>query len=179
MHAARRTLVGAVLTVLAVLGSLLVVPSPAQAYGTLTVKFAVVDTGNCARVRGNLPVTKVTGGCMLYDSFDDTYFKTDPGGVAVKIEMYDSSGMVAKVEFHPDDELLWIYDTRNDGDTVYVYVDSYWNNWIYGPFHAEGTDNVLDYEVVDLSFDEGTSLGIGVKDSENIYDPIFSESAVA
>lgn len=175
MHTARRTLVGAVLTVLGILGSVLVAPSPAQAYYNLTVKYAVVDTGNCARLRGSLPVTKVSGGCMLYDSFDDTYFETDDGGIAVKIELYDSYGMVAKVEFHPSGEKLWVYDTRNDGDTVYVFINYSLNGATYGPFNAEGTDDVLDYDVFDFDWIEDKPFGVQVTDSASVYDPIFSE----
>lgn len=169
---------GAALAGLAVLGSLVVAPTPAHAYCCLTVKYAVVDTDNCARLEGTLPVTRVTGGCMLYDSADDTFFETDAGGKAVKIEMYDSSGMVAKVEFHPNGEKLWVYDTRNDGDTVYVYLD-YANGATYGPFSAKGTDDVIDHEVFDFDWTEGNWYGVDVNDSASVYDNIAYARGVA
>ncbi|MFB6550429.1 hypothetical protein [Streptomyces sp. NPDC056405] len=38
------------------------------------------------------------------------------------MELNDAGWFIGKVEFHPDDEKLWVYDTRNDGDTFYVAV---------------------------------------------------------
>jgi hypothetical protein len=154
--------------------SLLVLPAPAQAYGTLTVKYAVVDTDNCERIRGNLPVVAQSGGCFLDDSADNTFFVKDPGGVALKIELHDGSGMVAKQEFHPYGEHLFVYDTRNDGDTVYcmLWINGFPDNpWPENRFSPPGTNAVIDYNDFNLSYDEGTDVEIWAVDTFTDNNP--------
>ncbi|MFB8242320.1 hypothetical protein ACFC58_37895 [Kitasatospora purpeofusca] len=125
-------------------GTVVGTAAPAQAYGALTIKYAIVDTSNCHRIAGTLPVHTFDAGCQLYDSADDTFFKKQDGGRAVKIELYNGSAMVAKVEFHPLGDELWVYDTSNDGDSI--YVDLHWRDAIYGPVSPPGTDAVVEYK---------------------------------
>ncbi|MER8041417.1 hypothetical protein [Streptomyces sp. NPDC094032] len=129
-------------------GALLTTAAPAQAYGTLDVRNARVDTGNCARLSGTLTVTPATYGCYLYDSVDDTYFVKDAGGEAAKIELRNGGTLVSKVEFHPYDRNLWIYDTSNDGDTVYVRLYSTKRAQWSPVYYAKGTDAAIDYHRV-------------------------------
>ncbi|MFC7612408.1 hypothetical protein ACFQV2_00695 [Actinokineospora soli] len=145
--------------------------SPAHAYGTLIVRYAVVDTDNCARLAGSLSVSAQGDYCVLNDSADDTFFHKDPGGVAIKVEEHDSNGMVAKQEFHPYGETLWVYDTRNDGDTVYTDV---YANGFYGPYAPPGTSNTIDFAKVNLDFPEGRSIRLDVYDDAGPADLITS-----
>jgi hypothetical protein len=86
--------------------------------------------------------------------------------------------MVAKVEFHPYDELLWVYDTRNDGDGVYVepcagdirHCDS------LGFYGAPGTSDPIDHRVVNFDLAEGTLVHIwGIFDNADGTGFITSE----
>jgi hypothetical protein len=69
---------GSVLAVLAVLTSAVGVVTPAQAYGTLVVRWARVDTDDCHRFEGNLPVVAHAAGCELRDSADGTFLRRTP-----------------------------------------------------------------------------------------------------
>lgn len=40
--------------------------------------------------------------------------------------------MVGKVEFHPKDELVWVYDTKANNDALYVTV-TYWDYGLMMP----------------------------------------------
>ncbi|WP_416902711.1 hypothetical protein [Micromonospora echinospora] len=136
------------------------IAKPAQAYpsGSVTVRYAVVDTDNCARVAGTLPVENQSTGCFLDDPIDNTFFEKDAGGQAVKIQMYYGGDLIAKVEFHPQGEKLWVYDTKNDGDGVYTTVGG-------GIYYApNGTDSPVDYRVIDLSRSEGDAVYVHVDD---------------
>lgn len=163
------------LAALGLAASLFVAANPAQAYvnSELSYKYAYVDTGNCKRTAGTLTVVAYSNGCKLNDSADDTFFKKDPGGIATKVEIYHKGRMVAKVEFHPYGEYLWVYDTANDSDTVYTSIE--WNDgqWNDGGTHrAPGTSKVVEYKKVDLSMAEGSQVVFHVWDNHN-YDHLF------
>ena len=97
-------LTGAVAGLGLIAGSLLTISTPAQAYSP--------DPGTTKYHRNTTDCP-----CSLPDQFDGTYFDQDPGGQGLKIELRDNTGwFVGKVEFHPLDEKLWVYDTRNDGE---------------------------------------------------------------
>lgn len=119
-------------------------------------------------------------GGSLSDPYDGTYFNRDAGGRAVKLELISSSRFVGKVEFHPYDEQLWIYDTRNDSDTFHVYIQVAYDGHetFYGTYHPPGTSGVVDKKVVDLSLREGSDVAITVYDTESHTDTITSTSAV-
>jgi hypothetical protein len=169
----RRKTAGLLAAVGVVAGSLLATAAPAQAYGALDVRYARVDTGNCARLGGTLSVTASTYGCYLYDSVDDTYFVKDPGGEAVKIELRSGGTFVAKVEFHPYDQKLWIYDDANDGDTVYVRLYTARQGWS-AVYYAIGTEEKDDKHVIDLSawLNEGEDVLVQVTDNSDATDEI-------
>jgi hypothetical protein len=148
------------------LASVVVAPSPAQAYGsTLDKRWAIVDTDDCTLKGGNLTVSGSASSdyCFLDDSLDDTYFAHDPGGEAVKIEFRLGGAMVAKVEFHPSGEYLWVYDNRDDDDTIYVDVnyDDNGVNKTVGPYRAAE----LGHVVKDLDIDEGELTWVRVYDN--------------
>ncbi|MFE9622389.1 hypothetical protein [Streptomyces sp. NPDC006527] len=147
-------------------GALVATAAPAQAYSpNPTFSSYYYDTDNCPCSGGNLT-----------DPFDDTYFANDAGGYAVKMEMVASGAFVGKVEFHPNDEKLWVYDTANDGDTYYVKV-GYSSGGTYhnlGTFTPPGTSAVLDYSVQDFDLPEGASVDISVYDDAGLTDLIGS-----
>src|SRR5262245_14610410 len=158
---------------LVTVGTVLVVAPLAQADSydsTLLKKYATVDTGTCKQLSGVLTVTvdPDTGDCVLADSADGTVFKKDSGGIALKIELYTSANsMVAKMEFHPNGEKLWVYDTKNDGDGISVEpfiitTEGKWVSFGRGRGSAVGTDAVIDHRVVDLNEPEGQDLGFRV-----------------
>lgn len=113
----------------------------------------------------------------LTDPFDGMYFAHDAGGRANKTEIYSDGWFIGKVEFHPSGEKLWIYDTKNDGDTFYVrmWVDDHdghgdtgWGTWA-----APGTSPVMDYRTVDLrNVDEGAAVKLGLYDDAAATDLI-------
>jgi hypothetical protein len=177
----RITLSG-MIAALAVLGSVFVA-TPAQAYGTLTVKYAKVETDNCNRT-GSLPVSDQGDYCYLWDNIDGTYFHKDPGGVALKVELWDANGMVGKFEFHPYGEHVWLYDTRNDGDAIYASIchvrdpenplcvrDGLWT--------PVGSDNPVDLIHVDRSYDEGQVIRVQIWDNAAATDLIYTNTATA
>ncbi|EHN79907.1 hypothetical protein ACWDF1_09735 [Streptomyces coelicoflavus] len=159
-------LTGAVLTAGAALGTV----APAQAYNPdPRVTFKYVDTDNCP--------------CSVGDPYDGTYFRHDPGGKAVKINLYhpDSGAWLGKVEFHPYGEKLWVYDTKNDGDTFYVQLQyaSVTNVYPVGPVvSAPGTSAAVEYTTYDYNLDEGGAVHVSVYDDAGKDDLITSTGAV-
>ena len=145
-------------------GALFATAAPGHAYSPNPDFHAYYyDTDACPCSGGNLT-----------DPFDNTYFANDAGGLAVKMELIGSGDFVGKVEFHPYDEKLWVYDTANDGDTYYVQV-GYSSGGTYhrvGTFSPPGTTAVLDYEVDDLDIPEGASVDISVYDDAGLTDLI-------
>lgn len=139
--------------------------APAHAYGTLTFKYARVDTDNCARLSGTLPVSNQGNGCFLDDPFDDNFFLKDAGGIAIKVELYSGGLMVAKIEFHPLDEQLWVYDTRNDGDTVYAMGHT--GDRTSRVIGSAGGDPVLEWDVYDDDGQEGDLYSVNLYDGKN------------
>jgi hypothetical protein len=138
--------------------------APAQAYSP-NPKASVIyrDTGSCP-----------CSGGALTDPFDNTYFANDPGGYAVKIELTQGTSFVGKVEFHPNDEKLWVYDTKNDGDTFYVKISysSGGTTHNLGTYAAPGTGAVLDKVVKDFDIPEGAPVDISVYDDQALGDYI-------
>ncbi|MGW0435217.1 hypothetical protein ACWDV4_22100 [Micromonospora sp. NPDC003197] len=180
MRRRRRGLLGVAIAGLTVLASFLVAPTPAQAYGYLTIKTARIYTNEgCSRAGDGvmLPVTRVSGGCMLYDSADNTFFQQDAGGIAMKFELHDSNGMVGKVEFHPYDEKVYVYDTRNDGDAIYVRTRVEGGS-LRGPYSPTGTSNPIDYVVIDHDVAEGAKFYVYIYDEADSA-PIISMYGIA
>jgi hypothetical protein len=177
---ARKTTLAAGVACLAVLASLLVGVGPALAYGDVTVKWARVDTETCAIVagEGGLAVdNQQPGGCFMADSADDTFFRRDDGGRALKMELWVGGRMVSKVEFHPYGEVLWVYDTASDGDTVFVNACR-----VSGRACVSIADEVKAVnnppEVRNLDVAEDTQVNIDVYDDRN-SDLIRSQSGRA
>ncbi|MEV5608580.1 hypothetical protein [Streptomyces sp. NPDC052225] len=147
---------------------------PAQAYSpNPTYSVITRDTDDCP-----------CSGGSLTDPFDDTYFRYDAGGSARKIEMYDGDWFIGKVEFHPYQQKLWVYDTRNDGDTFYVHVavDNHDGHGLtgWGTYKAPGTDAVMDYDTFTLgNVDEGASVRMRIYDDADLSDLIATAYGTA
>jgi hypothetical protein len=147
-----RLVLGSIASI-ALLASLLVAASPAQAYSGLEVKTAVVRTEPpvCEVLSGSLRVTGIgLVSCYLDDTADDTFFLQDTGGVAIKIQVHLEDIMVAKVEFHPQDEVFYVYDTANDGDGINAELYDHATGILYGPYSAPGTNDRIDFRRVDI-----------------------------
>lgn len=117
--------------------------------------------------------------CVLQDPIDKTIFRHDPGGVGLKIlfNVDGSSWPVGKIEFHPLDEQLWVYDSRNDGDTFYVILRYYRADGKpirLGTFTAPSTSANVDKAVYNLSIPEGTLVTIQVFDDADLKDWIVT-----
>lgn len=159
----RNRMAGAAAGVALATGALLAATAlPAQAYDpNPTAKKIEQPTDNCP--------------CSFSDPFDGTRFAQEDGGVAVKIELRDSSGSyVGKTEFHPYGDKLWVYDTKNDGDSIYTNVwwfdsSGHLQDYLYT---APGTDAVLDYRVVSLDIPEGTTVYLDIYDDPGKTDRI-------
>ncbi|NEB79680.1 hypothetical protein G3I40_31335 [Streptomyces sp. SID14478] len=147
------------------LGALLATAAaPAQAYSpNPKVAAAYRDTGSCP-----------CGGGALDDPFDGTTFAKDPGGYAVKLSLSQGSSLVGKVEFHPADEKLWVYDTKNDGDTFHVRVSytAHGSTHPLGTYSAPGTGAAVDHLVKDFGLPEGAFVDIAVYDDAGLSDYI-------
>ncbi|QGN35382.1 hypothetical protein GJV80_05100 [Microlunatus sp. Gsoil 973] len=117
--------------------------------------------------------------CVLSDPIDRTIFERDPGGVGLKI-LFTTPGTswpVGKIEFHPLDEKLWVYDSRNDGDAFHVTLRYYRSDGKpirLGTFTAPGTSKEVDVAVYDLSIPEGTLVTIQVFDDADLTDWIVT-----
>ncbi|MBC9727127.1 hypothetical protein [Streptomyces sp. TRM68367] len=145
-------------------GALIGTAAPAQAYSPNP------DFNKYYRDTDNCPCS----GGTLADPFDGTTFAKDAGGYAVKMELVDDGWFVGKVEFHPNDEKLWIYDTKNDGDTYFVSV-GYFSGGSYhdlGTFSPPGTSAVVDKRIKDFDIPEGASVDISVYDASGHSDLI-------
>lgn len=141
----------------------------AEAYGSNIMTFTTkVNTANCDS-SGDRRASKKSGGCFVEDYSDNTFLTTDKGGRAVKFELWSKSGsswkLRGKVEFHPYAEKLWVYDTSNDGDTIYVDVTTkkYGKQIVVPP----GTGKKMDYTVHDMNLAEGSSVKVEVFDGYN------------
>ncbi|MCW6003419.1 hypothetical protein K1W54_02310 [Micromonospora sp. CPCC 205371] len=158
--------------------SLLTAAGPARAYspnpGAAPARLAP-DTW--PRPKGPLPAVRRDAACFLDDEIDYTLFQYDADAVAVKIEMHVGGSMVGKVEFHPYDEVFWIYDTRDDGDAIYVTVCRITNpdnplcQAEEGPWTAGG-DDAVDVSIIDRDYPDGQAIRISVWDNENATDLI-------
>ncbi|MEV3858092.1 hypothetical protein AB0J38_27640 [Streptomyces sp. NPDC050095] len=138
--------------------------APAQAYGpNPKVSAYYRDTAHCP-----------CSGGTLTDPFDGTYFAKDPGGYAVKLELNQGGSFIGKVEFHPNDERLWVYDTKNDGDAFYVHLSYTAGGTTHnlGTYTAPGTTAVLDKLVKDFDIPEGAGVDISVYDDPALTDYI-------
>jgi hypothetical protein len=180
----RRFVLGSALTFLALLVSSVGAASPAQAYGEIDRHFAEVNTGNCDLISGDLTPIEFPAGCRLNDSADDTFFLKDAGGIGAKVQIHLRNGpMVAKVEFHPYGEKLWIYDTRNDSDTIYVKVcvENAAGTCVNLPpcYSVTGTGDPIDKRIVDLSVAEGRLVAFSIFDESNCTDLLAFSSGRA
>lgn len=136
------------------LAAALVAPVPAaQAHSNVTVKSEWRYTADCP--------------CYLGDDHDGTYFEKDIGGQAYKGQIFSGGELVGKVEFHPRGEKLWLYDTKANGDALYVRVA--WHG------HTEFHKIPSGHKVVDLDIAEGTPVDITVWDDGFFEDVVLEE----
>ncbi|MCC8242756.1 hypothetical protein [Saccharothrix luteola] len=160
----RRRLAAGIITALAFTGSFAFTTSNAQAYSpNPTVRWAQVDTGNCQRLSGTLTVVAQSDGCRINDPWDGTFFRKDAGGIAIKVELYVGSTLVAKSEFHPYGEVLWAYDTRDDSDTIYTTLQVGESGASYGPYRGP----VNGSNSYNLSITDGATVTMSVNDNND------------
>lgn len=95
--------------------------APAAADGLLGTQVRTSKSEDCYWVGGRA-ATPIHSGCWIDDDVDGTEFKWDSGGKGARLEGRTGYNphMTWKVEFHPKGQLLWVYDTADDGDTIYV-----------------------------------------------------------
>lgn len=170
---------GSAVAIITMVSWVFVAPSPAQAYGDeLGFQSAAVNTWSCNTIWGGFTGYSIyeTGGvCYNGDEVDGTWWTPDRGGNGIKIVLRDyrsnNNQMLGKVEWHPHGEHLWLYDTKNDGDTFYVCV-SFTNDWAGACLRPPGTSAAIDYR--DFNFDRPEGLGVTIKvyDDQNQTDLI-------
>ncbi|WP_371580081.1 hypothetical protein [Streptomyces sp. NBC_01314] len=165
----RRRTAGLLAATAVAAGSLLATSAPAQAYDPdPSGRYAQVDTGNCNRLNGDLPVEEWDSGCFLDDSHDNTFFVKDPGGIGAKAELRHGGDLIGKAEFHPDDELLYLYDTKADGDGIYARL------WVEGlglsrVYSATGASDPINRDIAD-----GADVRVIIYDDADATDVIYS-----
>jgi hypothetical protein len=120
--------------------------------------------------------------CSNTSGLDYTGFKKDAGGEALKMVVENNGVAVAQVEFHPSDEVLYVYDGKNDGDTIYVQA-IWWDGAgfikeVGGPYWAPGTSKELDMNKIEMADDDDIGEGVIVYfrlfDDKALTDPITS-----
>ncbi|MGW1292452.1 hypothetical protein [Streptomyces sp. NPDC002533] len=105
--------------------------------------------------------------CRFSDRIDGTYFQKDVGGVGAKAVYGNASGYeIAKVEFHPYDEIVYMYDVSNDGDGLYYKVSYEGDGGKWGLYTPPGTSNAWDIKKVNLDIPEGRVVTITVYDDK-------------
>ncbi|MFE7438526.1 hypothetical protein ACIPH4_40400 [Streptomyces tendae] len=117
--------------------------------------------------------------CSDNSGLDFTEFKYDSGGKGLKLVVKKNNSPVAQVEFHPSDEILYVYDGKNDGDTIYVRA-MWWEGSGFikeeGTYWAPGTSAELDMNKVEMDdnddIDEGTVVYFRLFDDKALTDPI-------
>lgn len=120
-----------------------------------------------------------TGYCPCNNSsgLDYTSFKKDEGGKGLKLVVKKNGTPVAQVEFHPYDEVLYVYDGKNDGDTI--YVRAFWYEGFFkkeATYWAPGTSKTLDMNKVQMAEDddieEGENVYFRIYDDKDLNDPL-------
>ncbi|USQ79954.1 hypothetical protein NF556_20600 [Ornithinimicrobium faecis] len=102
--------------------------------------------------------------CELPDEWDGTYFQKDKGGEAAKMRFYTAGDQLAgKVEFHPQGEKVYVYDTLANSDAWYVQVswtdDNGRSKYAYIDPPSGG-----NYTYEDLSIPDGHTVTIKIFD---------------
>lgn len=159
----KRRLMAALSAPLVMAGLVMAPATTAQAHDNISVEDAWRDTSKCW--------------CYLPDSYDGTYFQHDSGGVAYKGEIYSGQEMVGKVEFHPHDDTVWLYDTKANGDALYLAAE-----WMEdGSRKTAHMKSKSGAYVNDLDIPEGTTVTIRVWDDGywSNASEILMENAVA
>ncbi|WP_353944809.1 hypothetical protein ABII15_26660 [Streptomyces sp. HUAS MG91] len=159
----RRAALGAA-ALLSTAGALAAGTAPAQAYSPDPKVGAVYRSTSTCPCHGG----------ALTDPYGGTTFARDPGGYAVKLELTQGSSFVGKVEFHPKDETLRVYDTKNDSDTFYVHIAYVSGRTTHdlGTYTAPGTAAVVDRMTKDFDIPEGAGVDISVYDDARLTDYI-------
>lgn len=118
--------------------------------------------------------------CRFNDAIDGTYFEKDDGGVGTKVVFGNASGYaLAKVEFHPYDEMLWVYDVANDGDGLYYKVSYEGDGGRYGLYTPPGTSEIWDIKKVNLDIPEGRKVTVTVYDDRAMTDQVTTFGATS
>lgn len=114
--------------------------------------------------------------CSNNSGLDYTSFKEDAGGEALKLVVEKNGVAVAQVEFHPSDEVLYVYDGKNDGDTIYVRAHWWEGLKKEATYWAPGTSKEIDMNRVEMGedddLDEGESVYFRLYDDKALTDPI-------
>lgn len=180
------TAITAVATVLGVLFYLLAASSPAHAYGRLFILYASVDTDNCDTIDGTLLVFPgpLSDQCeVVYSDGSSGFFFQDEDAVAIAIDISTTSRRVALIEFHPYDELFYILDLADDGDTIYVefLVEGDGGGFfdLVGVFRPPGTSAEVDELFRDLSLPDLRQVVLCVYDDASLAELIVCASGVA
>nr|BFF24876.1 hypothetical protein GCM10025732_28410 [Glycomyces mayteni] len=96
--------------------------------------------------------------CTLPDAWDGTYFEHDANAWAVKITLYAPSGQIAgKIEFHPQGEYVYVYDTLSDGVSLFATIN--------GEKHLPKGGTPYD-----LAFDEGANVMVSIHTSNGVFE---------
>lgn len=163
--------------------SSLVAVSPAQAYGNLDVFYAEFNPNTCTVLEGNLQIAD-DGRCRVDYVVDGralhSWFEPDANSRAVAVRLWNGSQLIGFVEFHPYGEILYVVDTENDGDAIYVEVwvenpDNINDPDLLGVFTPKGTSEVVDVGRFNFNIADGRGVDLIIIDEADAEpaDPNF------
>lgn len=173
MRAYRKPILISALTSLTVFASLLIATGPAQAYWeNPRYMWISQNSSTCDEAAGDYPPGNFIseykdGKCYISSTMQSEYYDYDAGGRNLFVVLYvEGVGGVAYVSFEAYDEILVVADTRNDSDTVYVWINN------SGPYYPRGSDDPIDRDPFDLSLTDGQCYNIKITDDKQGYDVI-------
>lgn len=160
-------------------GFLAVVGSPAHAYSPNPhASWGIQDAGDCTLLgdSGNSGIGfNDSSKCWLsgYGSTRGAAYDPDSWNVMIGIYGYALGDTLGMVYFKASGEILEVCDMSNDGDGIYVWLNS--GGWT-GPYSAPGTSASTDCRSYDLSYAEGATVLFKITDDAAGNDVIASTS---
>jgi hypothetical protein len=163
--------------VIATIAALVAVPTPAAAYNPdPSVYWITQNAETCDRDLESDPadiLTAIDDGsrCFIQANHEGFPYDFDRGGQNAVFSLWAfRGGEIGIVSFQAFAERLQVWDTANDGDAFYVWIDG------QGPYFVPGTSNPRDIKKFDLNLTDGARHSIKITDDKDGEDVIASSA---